>query len=316
MILTGFRSGSFCSGFIILAMAATSLAAQSSGWEGKVEVSAAHRFSADTEDGRAGRERDKVAVFADVSAPVDEGRIGWSFGYVRKEDAWEGSLADPIFGSLHDGIETVSLGLNYRRRVRGPWGLFARGNVDWAVAVFDNDGGGNAELSLADGFSGMLAAGASYRFSPDLHLAFGAFYADRLGEDSLVLPIVFLRWRIDEHWSLQTADGIYFTYDLGANRRQLVTASVTYESTDFAHSRMDVSEEGTGEVEPREVYGEEESIRLAVAYRFNLSRTWGLRASLGYHVARDVELRTNDQSLGEIDLDAGVSVGAGFEIRF
>lgn len=294
--------------------------AQISGWDFEATAGLSHWFAAETDDGRAERERERFAFSAETATELGRGsRLGLSVGYVRDDDDWSGAYFNEVETpgeiSPYDGVETFSVGLHYQQPVRGSWGVFARARAGWGVARFDGVRS-SSERSWSDGFSGAFGAGASYRFSPALMVSFGAFYVDRLADDALIVPIIFVRWQINEHWMLNTANGIFLTHDVGADQRHLLTAGVSYESNDFAHAGGTIIDPDTGISESVKTYVEEKGFRVGLSYLVNLSPTWGIRTSLAYGFARDIELRANDRRLEKSDLDGSFVLGAAVTARF
>lgn len=103
----------------------------------------------------------------------------------------------------------------------------------WAVT-----GGANIRFSPADGadwgdsatYGGFVSA--RYAFSDDLSVALGIGASSRLEDDALVLPVISVRWRINDQWRLDT-DGLSVRGTYKANEQWSLFGDVGYEFREY-----------------------------------------------------------------------------------
>src|SRR5206468_639149 len=76
-------------------------------------------------------------------------------------------------------------------------------NNDWTIL-----GGGIVELAGEGGVGDAVTfggyGGASYKFSDDFSLTFGAIIKTRLEDDTFIAPLIGLRWKIDEKLTIES----------------------------------------------------------------------------------------------------------------
>lgn len=97
-----------------------------------------------------------------------------------------------------------TLGARYTAKADDRWRWFVGGRASWA---------GEESKNLGDGFTGGGFAGATYNVNDSLTIGLGVAVRSRIEDDALVYPLPVIDWRIDQQWSLATAEnGLRLTY--------------------------------------------------------------------------------------------------------
>lgn len=96
---------------------------------------------------------------------------------------------------------------------------------------------------FGDGVTGGGFGFVTYRFNSDLALGFGLGVTSRLEDDALVLPVLFIQWRIDDQWSVRS-DGLGARLNWAASPEFSVFLNARYERDEWRldDNRGDVSE--------------------------------------------------------------------------
>ncbi|TVQ77553.1 MAG: hypothetical protein EA380_07190 [Phycisphaeraceae bacterium] len=127
---------------------------------------------------------------------------------------------------------TVSAGLDYR--LNEQWTISGTGFVRSAY-----EEGADFGDSMTGGGFGFV----TYRFNSDLALGFGLGATSRLEDDALLLPVLFIQWRIDDQWSVRS-DGLGARLNWAASPEFSVFLHAKYERDEWRldDDRGDVSE--------------------------------------------------------------------------
>jgi hypothetical protein len=157
-------------------------------------------------------DRAKLLLNADVEASF------YRFKDVAAPLPFTGSAPEP----LRDAY-TIRLRPGVSYRVDETWSV-----LGGAIVEFAGEGGADVGKSVTFGGYG----GATYRASADLSLTLGVIVKSRLEDDALIVPLLGVRWAIDERWTLAT-EGLGAR--LSAKMSEEVTVSVfgRYEIRDF-----------------------------------------------------------------------------------
>lgn len=116
---------------------------------------------------------------------------------------------------------TITGGLDYR--LNEQWTLSGTGFVRGAY---------EEGADFGDGVTGGGFGFVTYRFNSDLALGFGLGATSRLEDDALVLPVLFIQWRIDDQWSVQS-DGLGARLNWAASPEFSVFLNAKYERDEW-----------------------------------------------------------------------------------
>ncbi len=309
--------------FVILSTAclaaASSLSAQegSPGWSVLVDTSAEVVFETDLKELALERSVSRGAVEMQTAGPLANGWGGVSLAYIHRSYSWDttGPVGPPVapFSALavapYDTVRSWVGTVHYRQDLPAEnWGIFARGGYEWSLGR--PEGAGIPRASWGDAGRAFGTAGLSYTFSPDLRVSFGALYLGRLERSDLIVPILFVDWRINEHWRLLTTNGVRLHYDLNANREHVFSAGVEWDSFNFAY--RGVREDGS-------IWrgaGSEQSIRATVSWQWQFHRQFSIRPEVGYLFAQKIRLRESGSTLDKQDIKGSFLAGISLQGRF
>jgi len=224
-----------------------------------------------------------------------EGMLVGNFGYALRRYEAGVDLVDDTF---EEDFDMLSVGLRYQTQLQGQWGL-----TTFAGATF----GQGEDGDLGEGGTYAVAALADYNFNQALTVSFGLAYFTQLGDDDQVIPLVAVRWQINERWMLRTYDGVYLNYDLSGDGRQTMDAFVSWQNDSYS----------IGSVNGDEIYLNDEGFVAGVRYTYTLPGGLKLSPYLGYWFGRQVEERDeHDHTLSEVDVDPTWIVGGNISMEF
>ncbi len=166
------------------------------------------------------------------------------------------------------------------------WGYFVFGGAALSAST---------DTGLGNGLTGFGGAGVRYVWSEKLSLGVGAAVASRLEDDPSVLPVIALNWQISERWNLRTLNGAILTYDITADKTWQADIGVKYQRREY---RLDSDSSVTDKM----IMGE-----AGLTYRF--CPQFALRGFFGVAAGRNIEVRQNDNKLGDEDVDAAPFFG-------
>jgi hypothetical protein len=157
---------------------------------------AIHQFSADIEDDTNATDGElevtrtfaRAGVGFDLNPDMDLGlSLGWEGGFYH----WD--KGNPL--SLGTGrrpwnsVQGVEIGTSLGWRLSDEWGIRAGVNVGFA---------GENDVDIDDAFTVGGLLGATYRFNDGFMLGGGVLVSSRIEDDALVIPLIFVDWRISE----------------------------------------------------------------------------------------------------------------------
>lgn len=145
----------------------------------------------------------------------------WSdYDFTGAANLFPGSTsAESPFDAMHETV--LTLGFDYR--IDETWAAFGGG-----IAGLGYESGAD----LGDSLYGGARAGFRYRYSDSLSLGFGAGLITRLEKDPLVLPLLTVRWQIDEDWRLES-NGLAATLAWAASDDLELHGFVRFSSRDY-----------------------------------------------------------------------------------
>ncbi len=172
-------------------------------------------------------------------------------------------------------VREVDLGARWVQYIDESWGYQALGGVRSAA---------ERGASVRRGTTYMGGGIVQHRAGPDLTLGAGAFFMSRLERSNRILPIAYLDWTPTEHWRVTTANGVIVRYDVHADERHRIEASVLWNSHQFR-----THPGGSGH--PGRAAVEEKGWTLTLAYRLRSEAGWTLQPYVSLAHRRDFEVR-------------------------
>jgi hypothetical protein len=183
----------------------------------------------------------------------------------------------------------------YKGMVNENWGYFGYGAITFAA---------DTDANLGDGIMGTVAGGARYVWSEDLSLGFGLSVSTSLEDDPRVWPVIALNWNINDRLNLRTLNGATLTYDITGERKLFVDGSVRYQLREY---RLDDDALGPGSGDDQSIIESMIVGEAGVTYRF--TPQFGVRGFVGFVAAREFEVRSDDDEIGDEDADAAPIIG-------
>ncbi len=170
----------------------------------------------------------RAGVGVDLSGPLgDQARLllngDFESSFYRFKDVaaplpTSSSATEPL-----SDVFTLRLRPGVAYRLDDRWTL-----LGGAIVEFSGESGADVGDSVTFGGYG----GATYRVSDDLSLTFGVIAKSRLEDDALVVPLLGLRWRINEMFSL-TTEGLGARLSAKVSDQMTVSVFGRYEIRDF-----------------------------------------------------------------------------------
>ena len=298
-------------GFLGLLAGACSLGAA---WQHSFDLEVENGLQAGLEGSSADSER--FAYNASASAayvPVRGQKHGLSIGYGETQYDWSDPVLMNVLGDSTSGepfgeVRRTRVGFESSRMYSREWGLFARGGYSWNVAESDEFG---PDANASDGGTVSAVLGATWMFGPKLIVSGGVAFSERLEESELLIPLIFLRWKIDDHWTLTTARGVTMQYDLFADGQHRLFAGVSYGSESFA-----IAEVSGVDGASSTLVGSTEGIRLIAGYERPVSETLSIKPYISYDMGEEVEFRAFGRSVERIDFENRLGFGLRVSGRF
>jgi len=202
---------------------------------------------------------------------------------------------------LTKGLEDLDfnrLGLDalYQGMCNENWGYF--GYAGGQLSASD-------KASLSKGAMGTFGGGARYVHSPSLSVNFGLAYATSLEDDNYFIPIIMLNWQIDEHWAVRTFNGATVSYDIGADKKNLLDLGANIQRREYRlqkNSDLGVSGSDASLIE--------KSVNIEFGYTHRFTDNFALRSFVGMVTGRNREVRAHNDKIGQDqDIDSALSVG-------
>lgn len=222
---------------------------------------------------------------------------GFSKNYASIENT-EQLNSSPFYKS-----DTLQLNSRYLFSTEGNWAGYALGSVDLAVAD---------QANLADGFSMIASAGASYSINPKLKFSLGLLTTQSLSMHTQAMPIIGIDWDITERLKLRTLNGAFLTYDMGLSTQ--FDLSVQYRNQAFAVE----NHKGTVFMKMDEtILMEESSVVGIFGVKHNWKDVFSIRAFAEIIGNREFEINLDEPELQKIPVkDNALSFGVEGGIRF
>lgn len=266
-----------------------------SGWETAVKVELIDDMRVD-EAGDAPSLRESTAGLEGAYfSRSRSGQLGIDFGVSWMDADWSGNPLADTGGSLYGGGERLYLSGLWTRAGAEPIGYSVFTGVESARAkdgVFESVG-------LADALSFRLGTSLNYRTEAGVVVGVGFLYRRPIVEtDRDWLPIVQIYWPINEHWTLQTRNGLVLSWRKDNRKSRSLDLSILWSSQEWHIGEM---------------AGEEYSIeREGLAIGMSVGWTLGairVEPSIRYNVSAETTIWTKAGRIYEADLDSYLSGG-------
>lgn len=173
--------------------------------------------------GDGGLSEDRVALelgWNRIDAPNHFSRVEFTYAF-RNYDV----TGDSLYAGSFNNVNALRLQTTFERPIGGKWSGFL-----WSgVSVQAAEG-----ADLLDGWNIPFAAGVGYMFSEKLVVIGGALGILEAETDGLVIPLVALRWRPNDRFSLMTLNGFLASYKMGSRKVWTLSGSLLYQTFVFA----------------------------------------------------------------------------------
>jgi hypothetical protein len=110
---------------------------------------------------------------------------------------FEGATGIVAGGDPAGDFAAYTVSARFTSQANDDWWWFVDGRATWSGEDGDN---------LGDGFTGRGTLGATYILSDTLTIGLGVAVRSRLEDDAVVYPLPIINWKINDRWTLATAD--------------------------------------------------------------------------------------------------------------
>lgn len=197
-------------------------------------------------------------------------------------------------------VREVDFGGRWVQQIDESWGLQLVGGIRAAA---------ERGASIRRGTTYMAGGVGQYRFAPDLTVGAGAFFMTRLNRGNRLLPILFLDWTPTEHWRVTTANGVIVRYDVYADQRHRIEASILWDSHQFRTDSQNPAFPGNAAVE-------EKGWTLSLSYQFQSEHGWTVKPFVLLAHRRDFEVRRGGARLDRFKTGSTPGFGLSAAYRF
>ena len=252
-----------------------------SGWQTGVSLDASECVAvpADIESGMGDMGVYETSATLKLRASSEKSFVDFSAG-------WTHSYYDFGANSPFSNVNKISADLFFTQRLGGGWSVFAIGSAAFAA---------ESSASLAGGYRVVAGCGAGYAFSENLRAGIGLAAFSRMDRNWLPLPVGFINWKIDEHWSVKTMSGAVVEYDVYADGALLLHASCEYV---LSYIRLSDSALGARRCVS------DSYCNVSFGATCNFSANFYVSASAGFNCFRELVFRERGDNVGDPDVDA------------
>lgn len=200
--------------------------------------------------------------------------FGWSHSYYDFTKISPFSDTNEAFANLF-----------YSYKVNEKWSGFVL-----ARGAFASESGAD----LSDGGRLIAGAGVGYAINENLRFGLGAMAVSRMDNTWIPLPVGYIQWNIDKHWSVRTLSGVAVIYDVYGDGKLLLNATCEYTNTYFRLSKSDTgAKRSVGD----------NVVDFVVGATYNIGENFYLSASVGANIYRRLQFRHGGNSAEEVDVD-------------
>jgi len=207
---------------------------------------------------------------------------------------------DNLYSGSFDRVNALNLQTTFERPFTDRWSVFS-----WAGVSFQAAEGAD----LLDGWNVPFALGAGYLFSEQLVVSAGVLGILEAEADGFVIPIVSLRWRPNDRFSLLTLNGVRATYKMGGRKQWTLVGTALYQTFVFAVEDLEGFRETRGVISQEYWLG-----------RVGLERSFGRQFEVGAYVEgrfnRKFEYIRDEDEFAGFDVDPGAGLRFSGTYRF
>lgn len=266
-----------------------------------------HNFSSDLKDTTGNVSVSRLFGDLGVDIPISTDgslnlRVGSEYETYDFQDATAFAAG---FSEPWDRVLRYRFDAGYSQSFNDKWRWFVGGDVQSAGEV-------GADWNKTITFGGR--GGVSYAFNKNFILGGGVFAHSRLEDDPAIFPFLFVRWQIDDKWSLSTTGRNPASFGIGLELAYQVADDWTiflagsYQSRDFRLDNDGASPGGIGQ--QRQL-----PINLGVAWKANDQVS--LTAYLGANFLQEYELQDRDgNELRQFDAEMAPFLGLQAQFKF
>ncbi|MFG0252600.1 MAG: DUF6268 family outer membrane beta-barrel protein [Phycisphaerales bacterium JB038] len=182
---------------------------------------------------------------------------------------------------------------------------------NWSMTVL-------ADMTLAGEWDADFRDRATYgggvlfnhKFNEDLTLGFGVAARSQIEDDVLVLPLINLKWQMDDRWTLALGRGASISYAFDEGKKWVLDLGATYESRRF---RLDDGHAGR----LRDGVIEDERIPLTVGLTYQPHRGMKARLFAGAIVWQEITAENEGgHRISDLETDPTAMIGASRTLTF
>ena len=205
-----------------------------------------------------------------------------------------------LYSGSFDRVNALRLQTTFERPFADRWSAFT-----WAgLSVQAAEG-----ADLFDGWNIPFAAGVGYMFSEELVVVGGVLGIVEAETDGKIIPIVSLRWRPNDRFTLLTLNGVLASYKMGGRKQWTLVGSVLYQTFVFAVEDLEGFDQERGVISQEYWLG-----------RLGLERSFGRQFEVGVYIEgrfnRKFEYFRDEKEFAGFDVDPGAGLRFSGTYRF
>ncbi len=304
---------------LLMALTAGALWAQPLGetpgaWQMELKAGAGYSFPGSL---RGGAEVEGEYFSAKAEASHAQGR-DWRATIGVGSLRWNADWSAPVDIGVaverpFDRVEKIALDGSLSYRIDERLGAVGFGGIGWARA---RGSAALAPLARSKGDTYTLGAVVTYQARPDLTLSGGLLFATALEDSDLLIPVVAVRYRHDDHWTLRLFDasGIGNLDIFAVDYAPRGDASLRYSlSAQWANESYLLGRRPDG---GRRVAVEDRAYRLLAGATWEVGDGFFLQPYLGYDLYRKLKFLSAKETLASHRVRDGWVAGLNAGWRF
>lgn len=269
-------------------------------WDANLRLFGEYTFESDLDDDEGKVSVARAGGAFGFGAPIgDRSRLGFTFQTEYSSYSWDNasSFAQGMNEPWGDGLEhTLLVTLSTQATER--WSFVGGGA---ARSTYEVDAGADDSFT----FGGFGAA--TYKFSETFSLGGGVQVRSQLEDDALVLPLIFIDWKISERWRLggkAGGPGVGLFYQASENLTLFLDGD--YQTRAYRLDNDGPAPDGVGR---------DERLQIAIGADWKITNQVRLNARVGAAVYQEYEL-LDENGVQVTDRQADPAPFVGLELRF
>lgn len=226
----------------------------------------------------------------------------WRYSIGLDTSRWEADFSGPVdFGAAtgqpFDSAETISVSGSAFHRLDERFSVGVFGGVTWARA---SGASGLNRPSWSASDTATFAAALIYNWSPRVAFTFGVLYSSSLEDDDLIVPIIGLRYRHSEQFTVRVLDAAgIFDFDLVALDYRPAASSLRYTFA-LQWSNDDYRLGGLTDGSGQRVAVADDAFRVLAALTWQPDGSkWKIQPYVGYDLRRDMEFVSDEVTMAK-----------------